>query len=78
MCSMDSPALPTDSSAYILTHTHSQTKTYGAYVHTTQHTNTQHAPSLHNPVPLENSDLTELEVRSALRVILYLRLSGAF
>lgn len=39
------------------------------------HTNTQHAPSLHNPDPLENSDLTELEVRSAVWNI---KLSGAF
>lgn len=53
-------------------HAHRQTHAVHRCTHTCTNTQ-QRAPSLHNPVPLENSDLTELEVRSANT-----QLSGAF
>lgn len=46
------------------THSQTNTHTHSAYVHT--HTTCAFSPQ---PCPLENSDLTELEVRSATRVI---------
>lgn len=68
MCRMDSPALPTDFIS-LYTDRHTQDKTQEIHtVHMFIHTTPQHAPSLHNPVPLENSDLTELEVRSTIYV----------